>query len=141
MDKFLQRVNELKDKDMTYEELGRQIHINKSTIYSWTSKQNMPKLDNMIILSNYFKCSIEYLLGRIDNLEEIPPKECPPFHEKLLSVLESKGLKKTHLRNKNVISRGLAESIFDRHSIPCLDNVIKIADYLKISVDELVGRV
>ena len=68
---------------MTYEELATELDINKSTIYSWTSKHNMPKLNNIITISNYFKCSIEYLLGRTDNMEELPVKDCLPFHIQL----------------------------------------------------------
>ncbi|MBQ8615589.1 MAG: helix-turn-helix transcriptional regulator [Clostridia bacterium] len=141
MDKFLERLAELKDKEMTYEQLAIEVGISDSTMYSWTSRANMPKLDNMILLSNYFKCSIEYLIGRSEDNSELQPKECPPFHLRLISILDSRGLKKTHLRNKNIISRGLAESIFEHHSSPHMENVIKIADYLKLSVDELVGRV
>ena len=141
MDKFLKRLYELKTDNITFEELSIELGINKSTIYSWTSKSNMPKLNNIIAISNYFKCSIEYLLGRTDNLDELPAKDCPPFYIQLEKILTSKNLKKTHLRNKKVISRGLAESIFDKHASPCIENVVKIADYLNISVDELVGRV
>ena len=95
----------------------------------------------MLLLSNYFKCSIEYLIGRSEDNSILQPKNSLPFHEQLTNILNSRGLKTTHLRNKNIVSHGFAESIFKRHSSPCMDNVIKIADYLKISVDELVGRV
>lgn len=80
-------------------------------------------------------------MGLTKNNEELPPKDCPPFHEQLTKILNSKGLKETYLRNKKVISRGLSESIFNKHSIPQMENVIKITNELKISLDELVGRV
>lgn len=142
MDKFLGRLKELLvEKGINYLELAKETNIGESTVYAWTSKYNMPKLNNMILLSNYFKCSIEYLIGRSEDNKELQPKVCPPFHERLINILKARGLKKTHLRNVKIISRGLAESIFERHSSPFMDNVIKIADYLKLSVDELVGRV
>ncbi len=143
MNKFKNRLNELmKENNYNEKDIANLINYkNLSTIYTWTDGTYTPKLDNMLKLSNLFKCSIEYLIGRTDDYEEIPPKECPPFYERLINVLETQGLKKTHLRNKRIISRGLAESIFSRHSSPHMDNVIKIADYLKVSIDELVGRV
>ena len=142
MNKFLERLNELaQERKLTIEQLAHELNMSSSTLYTWTSRSSMPKLNIMILLSNYFRCSIEYLLGRTDNCDEIPPKDCPPFHERLLNILESQGLSKTHLRNKRVISRGLSESIFENHSSPFMENVIKIADYLNISVDELVGRI
>ena len=142
MNKFIERLNELlSERGLNYLDLAKETHLGESTVYSWTSGYNMPKIDKMIILSNYFKCSIEYLLGRTDFWEEVTPKACPPFNESLITILTSRGLKKTYLRNQKIISRGLAESIFDKNSSPCIENVIKIADHLKISVDELVGRV
>lgn len=140
MDKFLERLDDLRN-GTTVEILANHLKMGSSTIFSWYSRKNMPNLNNMIVLSNYFKCSIEYLLGRTDNFDVIPPKECPPFHIRLENILKSKGLKKTYLRNKGVISAGFNDSIFNKHSSPYIDNVIKIADYLNMSVDELVGRV
>ncbi len=142
MDKFLERLEELiNEKGITYEQLAINTGIGLSAVYAWTGKRNMPKLDKLFIISNYFKCSIEYLLGRTDDNTELPPKEYKPFDGQLLKILKSKGLKRSHLRNNLIISRGLDESIFINHSTPFIYNVIKIADYFKISVDELVGRV
>ena len=143
MEIFIERLKELvyNDNNLTLEKLANEININSSTMSSWTSRYNMPKLDKMIDLSNYFKCSIEFLIGRSEDNSYVKPKDCPPFHIQLQKFLERKGLKINHLRNAGVISAGLNESIFKLHSIPFMDSVIKIADYFKISVDELVGRV
>lgn len=142
MNKFIERLNEFaQERKLTIERLANELNMSSSTFYTWINRSSMPKLNIMILLSNYFRCSIDYLVGRTDNLEDLPPQDCPPFHEKLETILKSRGLNKTHLRNKKIISRGLSESIFELHSSPFMDNVIKIADYLKISVDELVGRI
>ena len=95
MEKFLERLQELKNKDMTYKQLAKEIGIPNSTIYSWSNKSNMPKINNIIKLSNYFKCSIEYLIGRTDDNSELQAKDCLPFSEQLLKILNSKNLKKT----------------------------------------------
>ena len=142
MNKFLERLKELiKENEISYEELAIQTNIGTPAMYAWSGNYNMPKLNNIILLSNYFKCSIEYLIGRSDDNSELPPKECLPFHIQLENILKQRKLNITHLRNSGVISAGLSESIFTLHSSPHMENVIKIADYLKISIDELVGRV
>ncbi len=112
-----------------------------STVYTWINGTSTPKIDVIIKLSNLFNCSVEYLIGRSNDASCLPPKDCPPFFIQLNSFLESKNLKYTHLRNNKIINGGLHESIFLNHATPYLDSVIKIADYFKISIDELVGRV
>ena len=143
MNSFKNRLNELlKEHNLNEKLLAELLKIkNLSTIYNWTSGNFVPKINIVIEIANIFKCSTDFLLGLSDNNETIKPKSCPPFYSQLELILKDKGLKVYNLRKDNVISAGLAESIFVKHSIPLTYNVIKIAEYLKISIDELVGRV
>lgn len=143
MSTFQNRLNDLlKEHNLNEKLLAKLLNIkNLSTIYNWTSGNFTPKIDIIIDIANIFKCSTDFLLGLTDNNETIEPKTCPPFFSQLDSILKSKGLKVYNLRKDNIISAGLAESIFTKHSIPLTYNVIKIANYLRISIDELVGRV
>lgn len=143
MNTFQNRLNELlKEHNLNEKSLANLLKIkNLSTVYNWTSGNFTPKINVIIDIANIFKCSTDFLLGLSDNNEIIKPKTCPPFHTQLELILNNKGLKIYNLRKDNIISAGLAESIFTKYSTPLAYNVIKIAGYLKISVDELVGRV
>ena len=143
MNTFKNRLNELlKEHNLNEKLLAEMLSIkNLSTIYNWTSGNFTPKINVIVDIANIFKCSTDFLLGLSDNNETIKPKKCPPFHDQLNSILTRANLKVYNLRKDNIISAGLAESIFVKHSIPLTYNVIKIADYLKISIDELIGRV
>ena len=143
MNTFQNRLNELlKEHNLNEKSLANLLKIkNLSTVYNWTGGNFTPKIDIIIDIANIFKCSTDFLLGLSDNNETIKPKICPPFYTQLELILKDKGLKIYNLRKDNIISAGLAESIFTKHSTPLTYNVIKIADYLKISIDELVGRV
>ena len=143
MSTFQNRLNELlKDNNLNEKLLAKTLKIkNLSTIYNWTCGNFIPKIDVIINIANTFNCSTDYLLGVSDNNEIVKSKNCKPFHSQLELVLKQKGLKVYNLRKDNVISAGFAESIFKKNSVPLSYNVIKIANYLNISIDELVGRV
>lgn len=74
MNNFSIKLNELiKEYDISKRELAKVLLLkeNSSLISKWTKGQQMPKLDMAIKLSNYFKCSLDYLFGDLNNLEEV----------------------------------------------------------------------
>ena len=50
-----------KDKKLSREALGAKIGVSKTAIKNWEDGENAPKLEYLQLLSDYFKCSIEYL--------------------------------------------------------------------------------
>ncbi len=56
----------LKHFHKTQINLNEDAKISKSVIYYWLSGKRMPSMDNIIKLSNYFGCSIDFVIGRVD---------------------------------------------------------------------------
>lgn len=56
----------LKHFHKTQINLNEDAKISKSVIYYWLSGKRMPSMDNIIKLSNYFDCSIDFVVGRVD---------------------------------------------------------------------------
>ncbi|MEK6203302.1 MAG: XRE family transcriptional regulator [Psychrobacter sp.] len=78
METLGQRVLKLrKDKKMSREALGAKIGVSKTAIKNWEDDENAPKLEYLQLLSDYFKCSVEYLTDGTsdgDNFKKIQEK-------------------------------------------------------------------
>lgn len=62
------RIRELrKTKGMSQEELAEKIGVSRQAISKWESAQSMPDLDKIILLSDYFEVSTDYLLKGLDS--------------------------------------------------------------------------
>ena len=65
---FAERIKMLrKKKGLSQEELGSIIGVKKYAIYSYEKEKNYPEVKSLITLADYFKVSIDYLVGRTDN--------------------------------------------------------------------------
>lgn len=144
MIKFKQRFNKLKEEnELSVESIQQYLNLNSSSlIYFWLDGTYTPKLKYLNKLANLFECSIDYLVGKTDNIFA-NNKVCvnlPCFSERLTQIIKDKGLTKSILRKQNIIGGSLHRSIFERKSDPTIETLIKLADYLNVSIDYLVGR-
>ena len=115
-----------------------------ATIYDWKTNKYLPNFENIIKLADYFKVSLDYLLGRTLGCEEVVSKEIPPFDIHFSKIIKQHNSSQYKLIKDKVISRGHLNSWLNKNNtknLPSVESLIKIADYLKISLDELVGRV
>ena len=66
---FKNRLAELqKEKGIaTVYELSQQIHIHRNNIAQWIKLDCIPLIDDIVIISDHFGVSIDYLLGRTDD--------------------------------------------------------------------------
>lgn len=64
---FLERYQVLKaENNLTDYAIAQKLHITTSYTTNWKNKKYMPSIINLIELSEVFKVSIDYLLGRTD---------------------------------------------------------------------------
>lgn len=56
-----------KDKNISYYTVSKALHFDQSYITRWLNKNYLPSLELLELLSDYFKVSIDYLLGRTDD--------------------------------------------------------------------------
>lgn len=66
---FKTRLVELQNEKgiSTVYELSQLIHIHRNNIAQWNKLNCIPLIDDIIIIADYFKVSIDYLLGRTDD--------------------------------------------------------------------------
>lgn len=65
--RFAFRLSDLMaEKGVNTRQLERATGIPNQTISSWLTLKSGPDCKHLVILANYFACSIDYLVGRIE---------------------------------------------------------------------------
>lgn len=126
----------LKDK-----ELIALLKIDESVFYDWKSGFVFPGFDNLLKIADYFCVSVDYLLGRTDDYIEYHTKSLIPFGTNLENILKDKGITKYRFFKECQFDNSLKTSWFKKGTKPNVNTILKMADYLNISTDELMGRI
>ena len=64
---FKERLKELRiEKNLTQDKLAKLVGMSKMTISHWESGYCEPSIAQLIMLSNLFEVSVDYLVGKID---------------------------------------------------------------------------
>ncbi len=64
---FKERLKELRlEKNITQEQLGKLVNMSKMAISHWEKGHSEPSIPQLILLSNYFEVSVDYLIGKTD---------------------------------------------------------------------------
>lgn len=142
MIKYSNKIKELMGKDISVKELQEYLNFKSaSLIYKWINNSCLPSFCNLIKLADYFEVNIDYLLGLTNNFENVKPKKLPKFSTYFIIILKQQNSSQYKLLKDNIVSNGHLNSWLNLNSLPSTDNLIRLAEYLKISIDELVGRV
>lgn len=143
-DIFARRLNDLMvSDDISCRELCKQACIQRKSLYSWLSGRYYPRYDALIRLADYFKVSINFLLGISD--DEYSPERCAieevpkQFRSKLFAYMEEKSLTKYALAKKISIGQSTLARWFECNSFPDTSLLIRISKVTGLSVDFLLG--
>ena len=128
------------DSKLTQKQLAEKTGIDKASINRYKAGNCMPNLKATVIIAEYFNCSIDFLIGKTEESNHADFLPCPPFRERLELYLERYGgtaysLCKTVGLPDNKFYGWLAGTNFPR-----MDNVEKLADYFKCTIDQFLGR-
>lgn len=111
-----------------------------ANIYQWLEGNHTPKIDNLIKLANLFQYSIDYLLGLTDNDEKIYNENIPEFKMQFKKVLKIVNIKQKNILEDKILSCGHLTTIRNNKYL-LTENMVKLAKYLGVSIDFLIGRV
>lgn len=139
--KFSETLDELySDKNLNAVTLANAIGVHRNTIHRYLAGNKAPTLESALRLSDYFCCSIEFLLGRTD-INVVPLKvELPPFSKQLRHLFEYFGSNEYRMAKEAKISRSSTHDWLSGKRVPSLDNLVKIADYFECSIDFVIGK-
>ena len=85
-----QRIQSLrKQKGLSQENLAHELGVSRQAVSKWESEQAYPDLDKIILISDYFHVSTDYLLkGTLaENTEPETHKEIPPILDYIATFL------------------------------------------------------
>ena len=139
---FAERLSELMfDNDnIKSPQLAKMIGIHRTTITRYLSCNRMPTLPNAILLADFFKCTLDFLLGVENESYQTDFKSCPPFNQRFAYLFEHFNKSKIGLRDEKEISESIIFDWLRGDVLPSIDNLIKISEYFGCSVDFVVGR-
>lgn len=120
--------------------LSQKLGCGYNTIYRYLQRQRTPTIEMIVMLSDFFNCTTDYLLGREDSSLIDKFNKCPPFQERFAELLEEMEITQYKLEKKTNISHSTMGYWKNGKKKPTIDNVIKIADALGCSVDFVLGR-
>ena len=109
-----------------------------SNISKWLNCKKSPKIESLIILADFFDCSIDYLCGRSDNSQKAE-KSNLTFQKRLFELINSSG-KKVYSISKEIGMPNSQIYKFLKGQSTTLINLVKLAEYFNCSVDYIIGR-
>lgn len=141
MNQFSERFTELLNDTETKTLMAHMGFNTPSPIYKWKNGKKGLLLNTAVKLADYFQCSLDYLFGRTDLDTPIcKAKECPPFDVQFRKVLTEQKVSQYVLLKNEVVFRGNLNNWLNQKRIPHIESIIRIANYLDVSMDYLVGR-
>jgi transcriptional regulator with XRE-family HTH domain len=137
---FAERIKELKEEynlsNLQFEKISG---CKNQSISSWLTKGVYPKLINLMRLSEYFECSIDYLLGMTDNKSFIRRKISIPFLERLNELIATNNSSEYAVAKECKFNRSSFVNWRKRNLLPQTECIIAISEYFGCSVEYLLG--
>ena len=142
MIKFAERLKEvMNETNNNPQSVAKYLGLNQdANIYQWLEGNHTPKITNLIQLANLFQYSIDYLLGLTDNDERIFNENIPEFKNQFKKVLKVVQIKQKNILEDKILSCGHLTTI-RKNKYLLTENMIKLANYLGVSIDFLIGRI
>ncbi|MCL2556021.1 MAG: helix-turn-helix domain-containing protein [Firmicutes bacterium] len=136
---FSIRLSELMiEKEISAQNLAAVLGVHKATVHNW-KRGTQIFLSKAIKVAKFFECSLDYLMGRTEFDTPFIHKDCPPFYLHFMKVLAECGVTTYRIRTDTHID-GAYFNNWKNGTDPLMPTLITIADYLKVSLDHLVGR-
>ena len=126
-------------KDIDGKTLAKDLGVSDSTVSRWKSGSKYMRLSQIVKIANYFNCSLDFLVGRSDNVLDFQPQDCPPFYPYLRELLKKKNISRNQI-NKETRIKSSHFVDWKNGSDPHILSLIELANYLDVTLDILVGR-
>jgi len=121
------------------QKLANHIGVDVSTINGWKRGSITDiHLSRLIMLCDYFKCSLDYLIGRTDCHRTPSKLVVRNFGESVRAIMKSKGITTYRIRKETKFG-GNHFHDWDNGADPKLETLLDLANYFNCSLDELVG--
>ncbi|MCL2570336.1 MAG: helix-turn-helix domain-containing protein [Firmicutes bacterium] len=127
------------ETNTTSQKLAKEIGVSDVTVNRWKSGNISDLfLSRLVMLGNYFQCTLDYLIGRTDNHKKPSKTSIGNFGESVRAMMKSKGITTYQIRKQTKFG-GNHFHDWDNGADPKLETLLDLANYFNCSLDELVG--
>lgn len=140
---FSDRLNEqMLLKDVKAQTLAEAIDVDLTTVYELKRGEHLPSTAVLFSLITYFNCSADYLLGRIEFEYEnaVYSEPFSSFGSQFRKLLQETGISQYALTKNAKISGNLIYKWLHDQAIPSVPNLVKLAEYMELPLDIVIGR-
>lgn len=141
LSKLSERLKDLMEEaEINTPALAARINVEQSAILRIVKAERLPSTATLVKIADFFKCTTDYLLGQSDILDERTFKQRPPFNDQLNFLLGYFKVSKYKLEKVTKISELTVNNWQRGKYEPTIENLIKLANFFKCSVDFVLGR-
>jgi len=120
--------------------LAKKLKLHRTSITRYLRGERLPNYGDFVALIEYFNVSADVLLGRTEycDVERFQPIQ--PFGTTLQKIMQANKVSQYRLQKDLHFSSATTNAWVSNKKLPAIDRVDKLADYLDVSVDYLLGR-
>ena len=121
--------------------LGKILKTDRTNITRYLRGERLPLFKGFVSIIEYFNVSADVLLGRKEYSEAQTFLPVQPFGRTLRSIMQETNSTQYKIEKDLHISGATMYNWLINKSLPTVDNLDKLADYMEVSIDYLLGRI
>ena len=131
----------MEEKNLNAPALGKILNTSRSNISRYLRGERLPSYHLFIDIVEYFNVSADVLLGRLDYCAVQNFQPAQPFGSMLRKAMEENNVSQYRLQKDLHFSSATTYAWLMNKSIPSMEHIVQLADYLDVPVDYLLGRI
>ena len=131
----------MQEQNVNAPALAKILHTHRTSITRYLCGQRLPNYNGFVRMLTHFNVSADLLLGRIDYCDTKEFQPVQPFGEILQKVLKETNTSQYRLQKDLHFSSSTTHVWLTNKSLPSIEHLDQLADYLDLSVDYLLGRI
>lgn len=142
LSKFAENLSALmQEYNLNAPALAKHLNTDRTNITRYLRGERLPHYDVFTKLIEFFNVSADVLLGRLEycDIQEFHPIQ--PFGTTLRRILKETKTTQYRVIKDLQISQATMYFWLLNNRLPTVENIDKLADYLDVSVDYLLGRI
>lgn len=129
------------ERNLNAPALAKILKMDRSNVTRYLQGLRLPVFHGFIAIAEFFNVSADVLLGRTDYSSEAEFLPVLPFGERLRQVMnETKTTQYRIERDLNISGSSMYNWLFNK-TVPTVESLVRLAEYMDVSVDYLLGRV
>ena len=131
----------MEERNINAPALAEAVKVHRTSITRYLRGERLPNYKDFVAIVEYFNISADLLLGRIEYCEVNAFHDVEPFGDTLRQVMQENKVSQYRLQKDLHFSSATTNFWLSNKKLPSMDRVDKLADYLEVSVDYLLGRI